>query len=43
MQYTKPELNVIGTAEGLVLGSTMGANDGGGANQRTAAAFEFEE
>lgn len=44
MEYTKPELNVIGAAEGLVLGDTAGNSDGSvSASSRTSSAFEFEE
>ena len=41
MQYTKPELNVIGAAEALVLGEPECDLDGGDGN--AAASFEFEE
>jgi hypothetical protein len=43
MQYTKPELNVIGAAEGLVLGHPKGPGDANGGDQNGSAAFEFEE
>jgi hypothetical protein len=43
MQYTKPELNVIGSAEGLVLGGSPGNTDGANAGQNSSGAFEFEE
>ena len=43
MQYTKPELNVIGAAEGLVLGVQGGNTEGIPADHKGAAAFEFEE
>jgi hypothetical protein len=41
MQYTKPELNVIGAAESLVLGASNGSRDGG--EELAAAEFEFED
>jgi hypothetical protein len=41
MQYTKPELNVIGAAESLVLGS--GNETADTANGLASASFEFEE
>jgi hypothetical protein len=41
MKYTKPELNVIGAAEGLVLGD--GGKGGDTNDTRASAAFEFEE
>jgi hypothetical protein len=43
MQYTKPELNVIGAAEGLVLGPPRGSAEGMPQNEQSPAAFEFEE
>jgi hypothetical protein len=44
MQYIKPELNVIGSAEGLVLGPSPNGIDGGNAaDQNGSAAFEFED
>lgn len=43
MEYTKPELNLLGEAEGLVLGIPHpDAGDLSG-NSKTASAFEFEE
>lgn len=41
MQYAKPELNVLGAAEGLVLGGAP--NGGDSENTHAGAAFEFEE
>jgi hypothetical protein len=44
MQYTKPELNEIGAAEGLVLGPPNGSMDGGNAaDQHELGSLEFEE
>ena len=44
MQYAKPELNQLGTAEALVLGGTKSGNDGSAfASKSAASAFEFEE
>jgi hypothetical protein len=42
MEYTKPELNVIGAAEGLVLGPNAGHGETTG-NSKASSAFEFEE
>jgi hypothetical protein len=41
MEYTKPELNIIGTAETLVLGPHKNGSEGNGS--RANASFEFEE
>jgi hypothetical protein len=41
MEYTKPELNVIGTAEGLVLGPMGGHTEGNASH--ASSAFEFED
>jgi hypothetical protein len=42
MEYTKPELNLIGAAEGLVLGD-LENSAGDPAHTRASSAFEFEE
>jgi hypothetical protein len=42
MRYTKPELNIIGVAEGLVLGGPPADRDHNGASLASSA-FEFEE
>jgi hypothetical protein len=42
MQYTKPDLNVIGVAETLVLGFPGGSSDSGQDTTQNGA-FEFEE
>jgi hypothetical protein len=42
MEYTKPELNVIGAAEGLVLGMGPGNQDIHG-QTLASSAFEFED
>jgi hypothetical protein len=41
MPYSKPELNVVGAAESLVLGPAPGSNDFG--STTASSAFEFEE
>jgi len=41
MEYTKPELNVIGAAESLVLGAINGPEDAH--ESRSSSSFEFEE
>jgi hypothetical protein len=42
MEYMKPELNQLGVAESLVLGSSNGSTDPNGHNSGSDA-FEFEE
>jgi hypothetical protein len=42
MVYTKPELNVIGAAEGLVLGAAPGNRDLSG-HTKASSIFEFED
>jgi hypothetical protein len=41
MEYTKPELNVIGVAETLVLGNRPSGPEG--IDTKVASSFEFEE
>jgi hypothetical protein len=41
MKYTKPELNLIGEAETLILGKPAGNDELG--HTRASSAFEFEE
>jgi hypothetical protein len=42
MKYTKPELNLIGAAEGLVLG-VIGGNRERVSVSKAPSSFEFEE